>query len=110
VAGPLWLGKIVDAEFCRLMEKAVAENPLRNGWKIRKLLASTKSEAEASITYYVLDRLCKKLALPVPSIKKVADELRKKGFQAVRTHFDTRGIKTDAPISIIKLAIEEALA
>ena len=110
VAGPLWLGKIVDAEFCRLMEKVVAENPLRNGWKIRKLLASTKSEAEASITYYVLDRLCKKLALPVPSIKKVTDELGKKGFQAVRTHFNTRGIKTDAPISIIKLAIEEALA
>ena len=102
ISGPLWLGEIIDAKFCWLMENLVAERPFRQGWKIRRLLASVKGEAKASITYYVLDRMCKKLALPVPSVEKVVDELRKRGFQAVPTHFNVKGIKSNAPLHVIE--------
>jgi len=107
IAGPLWLGEIIDAKFCWLMENVVAEKPFRQGWKIRRLLASAKGEANASITYYILDKMCKKLALPVPSVEKVVDELRKRGFQAVTTHFNTRGIKSNAPVPMIEMVLEK---
>jgi tRNA (guanine26-N2/guanine27-N2)-dimethyltransferase len=110
MAGPLWLGEIIDAKFCWLMENVVAQKPLRQGWKIRRLLASAKSEAKASTTYYVLDKICKKLALPVPSVEKVVDGLKKRGFQAVPTHFNVKGIKSNAPLHVIERAIKEALA
>ena len=69
----------------------------RNSVKISNLLALTKDEASAPITYYVLDKLSGKLGLPSPSIQAFLNALRNSGFQAVQTHFNTRGIRTDAP-------------
>lgn len=110
VTGPLWLGEIINADFCRLMETVISKRPLRQGWEIRRLLALVRGEADSSVTYYVLDTLCKKLALPVPSVENVIDKLRKRGFQAVRTHFETTGIKTNTSLAVIEETIKEALS
>jgi tRNA (guanine26-N2/guanine27-N2)-dimethyltransferase len=96
VGGPLWLGKIFDKEFCELMEQEAKKNTFRLGERIRKVLACAKGEVEAPITYYVIDKLCDVLALPVPPIKKVVEALREGGFQASLTHFNSGGIRTDA--------------
>jgi len=101
-AGPLWLGKISNREFCELMEKEVKQRKFKLEKRIGKILASTKSEIEAPITYYVIDKLCDALALPVPTTKKVVESLQKKGFQASLTHFNSKGIKTDASAAKIK--------
>jgi tRNA (guanine26-N2/guanine27-N2)-dimethyltransferase len=95
-AGPLWLGKIFDKEFCELMQQEAKQRKLRLKERIRKILTLVESEAEAPITYYVIDKLCDALALPVPPVKKVAEILRKNGFQASLTHFNSKGIRTDA--------------
>jgi tRNA (guanine26-N2/guanine27-N2)-dimethyltransferase len=102
VAGPLWLGKIFDKEFCGLMEQEAKHRKLRLGEKIEKVLALTESEGEAPITYYVVDKLCDALALPVPSIKKVVKTLREEGYQAFLTHFNSQGIRTNASATNIK--------
>jgi tRNA (guanine26-N2/guanine27-N2)-dimethyltransferase len=100
-AGPLWLGNIFDSNFIELMIKENKTVAFRNSARITKLLSLTKDEAQAPITYYVVDKLSGKLGLPSPSIQAFTNMLRKNGFQAVQTHFNTRGIRTNAPATTI---------
>lgn len=103
-AGPLWTGLLVDKHFCLSMEKDVIRRRLDEK-VILKLLTLTKNEADASITYYTIDKICDKLGLPIPPLMRVIGELRSKGFQAVRTHFNSNGVKTDAPASVVTLIV-----
>lgn len=95
-AGPLWVGKLSDTPFIELMQTENAHTAFKSGGKISKLLATTKAEADAPPTYFVVDRLCKKLSLPAPSMAMVFQALHEAGFTAIPTHFDTRGIRTNA--------------
>jgi len=101
-AGPLWLGKIFDEEFCALMEEEVAGMNLGQEKKIHKLLSLARIEAEAPVTYYAVDKVCDKLNIRTPPLIKTMNELRAAGFQATPTHFNSRGIRTDAPAKTVK--------
>jgi len=109
IAGPLWIGKIFDREFCELMQQEAKQRKFRLDERIGKILTLIKGEAEASVTYYVIDKLCDLLALPVPSVKKVVEILRKGGFQASLTHFNSKGIKTDASAMNIKQILQRTV-
>jgi len=102
VAGPLWLGKIADKNFCSLMERDAEGRSLRQEKRLLKMLSLVQNEAEAPVTYYTVDKICDKLNLPIPALKKVLDKIKKEGFQAVPTHFNSRGFRTDAPASIVR--------
>ncbi|MEM3697367.1 MAG: tRNA (guanine(10)-N(2))-dimethyltransferase [Candidatus Bathyarchaeia archaeon] len=110
-AGPLWLGKIFDKDFCEKMEKEAQNMTLGYKPKILKILALIKGEVEGPPTYYVINKLCDKLEIPVPSIKKVAKALGEKGFEASLTHFNFDGVRTNAPamklMEILKSCINE---
>lgn len=110
VAGPLWLGRIADKNFCFLMGNEAKERSLRQEKRILKTLTLVQNEAEAQVTYYAVDRICDKLNLPVPPQKKVLDRIKKEGFQAVLTHFNSRGFRTEAPADIIKEIITNLAA
>jgi tRNA (guanine26-N2/guanine27-N2)-dimethyltransferase len=107
IGGPLWLGRIFDESFCRLMEEETKQKELGNKKKIEKILALAKNEADAPIGYYVVDRLCDALNLPVPSVKSVVERLRKEGFQACLTIFNPKGIRSNASAASIKGLVEE---
>ncbi len=109
-AGPLWLGRIADRKFCSLMEKEVEGRGLRQERRLLKMLSLVKNEAEAPVTYFRVDQICDKLNLPVPSQKKVLDKVMEAGFQAVPTHFNSRGFRTDAPAKVVKEVITELAA
>jgi tRNA (guanine26-N2/guanine27-N2)-dimethyltransferase len=96
-AGPLWLGSILDKEFCEAMSGENAHRAFRNSAKIRKLLSLTMGEVDAAPTYYVLDKISAKLSLPAPPVATVLKKLEENGFQVAPTHFNSRGIRTDAP-------------
>jgi len=102
VAGPLWLGKIADRKFCELMAEEAKRRKLRLGDRIGKTLVTVGNEAEAPVTYYVVDKICDALNLPVPPVQKVAWALVEEGFLALPTHFSTKGIKTDSPAVEVK--------
>ncbi len=104
-AGPLWLGKISDGDFCHSMKKGVENRRLKQEKRIFKLLSLIQDEAEAPITYYVIDKICDKLDLPTPSLIGVVKELRRANFQAILTHFNTKGLKTNAPAKAMKEVI-----
>lgn len=108
-AGPLWLGELFDEDFCSLMEKDVERRYLKQEKRIVKLLSLAKNEAKAPITYFVVDKFCDKLNLPTPSTIKVMEELRNMGFQAVLTHFNSKGIRTDASANVVKEIITRVL-
>jgi tRNA (guanine26-N2/guanine27-N2)-dimethyltransferase len=107
VAGPLWLGKIADKAFCSKMEKETEKRSLRQEKRILKILSLVKDEAEASPTYYTVDKICDQLNLPIPPLKKVMERVKKEGFRAAPTHFNSRGIKTDAPANVVKEIIAD---
>jgi tRNA (guanine26-N2/guanine27-N2)-dimethyltransferase len=107
IAGPLWLGKISDANFCALMQNEVENMVLGRKEKILKILALIGNEVNAPITYYVLDKICGKLAIPTPSVKRVLDALREKGFQAYLTHFNFNGVKTNASAIDMKRILQK---
>jgi tRNA (guanine26-N2/guanine27-N2)-dimethyltransferase len=109
-AGPLWLEKIFDSQFCDRMVQENRHTAFRNSGRIDKLIALAKGEAEAPTTYYVIDQISDKLALPVPSVSAMLLKLRDKGFQAVPTHFNSRGIKTDAPALTMQELLQKAAA
>jgi len=102
VAGPLWLGKLFDGQFCELIRKEVKRRAFKQGKKIRKILTLIENEVEAPITYYVVDKLSDSLNLPVPPVKKVIEALKERGFQAVLTHFNSTGIRSNASASDMK--------
>lgn len=109
IAGPLWVGRILDKRFCELMEEEVKRRRLRLANRIEKTLSLIRSEIDAPITYYVVDKLCDALSLPVPPVRKVAETLKGEGYHALLTHFNTRGIRSDAPANVMKNAVREAV-
>jgi tRNA (guanine26-N2/guanine27-N2)-dimethyltransferase len=109
VAGPLWLGEIFQKEFCELMEQEARQRKFRLGERIEKILALVKSEVGAPITYYVVDKLCDMLGLPIPPIKQVVETLREEGFHASLTHFNSRGIRTNASAIDMKALLRKAV-
>ena len=108
-AGPLWLGRIVDKQFCRSVEEEARRKPFKLARRIRRMLNLLENEAEAPVTYYVLDKLCSAFSLPVPSARRVLKILREEGFQAYLTHFNTEGIKSDVSACHMKEILQETV-
>ena len=102
VAGPLWLGKVADESFCSLMKKEADGRGLKQEKRSLKLISLVRNEAEAPITYYVVDKICDKLNLSVPPLMKVVDGVRRASFRATLTHFNSRGVRTGAPANVVK--------
>jgi tRNA (guanine26-N2/guanine27-N2)-dimethyltransferase len=84
------------------MKEEAKQRILRLGEKAENLLTLVKNESGTSVSYYVIDELCHVLRLPVPPVKKVVEALKKAGFEAFLTHFDPRGIKSNAPATKIE--------
>jgi tRNA (guanine26-N2/guanine27-N2)-dimethyltransferase len=100
-AGPLWLGEIFNKRFCDLIIEENKRVAFRNNRKISKILTLTKGEIGGPETYFVIDKISDKLSLPVPSVSSIIQKLQDRGFSAVPTHFNPRGIRTNAPALII---------
>ena len=102
LGGPMWVGRLFDAGFCRLMKDNVHKRSLKVSKRIRKLLDLAEGEAEAPVSYFVIDKLCESMSLPVPSMKDVNQAAEREGFEACLTIFSTRGIKSNMPASKMK--------
>jgi tRNA (guanine26-N2/guanine27-N2)-dimethyltransferase len=110
IAGPLWLSSVADKNFCNLMKNETKERAFKHGEKIHKMLSMIMDEAESPPSYYTLDTLCDRLSLPSPPVKEVINALREHNFQAFPTHFNSRGIKTDASATDMKKSLSYIVA
>ena len=101
-AGPLWLGGIFDLAFIDSLVKENAKTAFRNSGKIGKLLSLTRAEADMPPTYFVLDKLSGKIRLPAPSTAAFFQALHEGGFRAEATHFNSRGVRTNASAAAVQ--------
>jgi tRNA (guanine26-N2/guanine27-N2)-dimethyltransferase len=81
------------------------EMKLKNQKRILKLLPLIEDEMDAPATYYVVDKVCDKLNLSVPPLASVIEALNEAGFQATRTHFNSKAFRTSAPARVVKETI-----
>lgn len=96
IIGPLWIGKLGDIDFInRIIDLINNFNYLNQN--IKKFLKTLLNEYNIITPYYRLDRLYSTLKMNIPPINKVIKNIRDSGYLAYRTHFDPRGIKTNAP-------------
>jgi tRNA (guanine26-N2/guanine27-N2)-dimethyltransferase len=64
-------------------------------------------ESSINAPYYRLDKLCSTLKLNMPSPTIVVNKLAELGYKSSRTHMDPRGVKTNAPHSVLVEVIRE---
>jgi len=110
IAGPLWLGNLLDRAFCtEMITELNREWNMRTRKRLPKLLHILEREADASPTYYVIDKICKKIKANVPPKQQIIGKIVEEGYKAVSTHFNPMGIKTNATIGIVEKSIKNAL-
>ncbi len=104
-SGPLWTGRIQNKEFISKMIAESENKTLNTKNQLLKLLNACLIESEGCPTHYDVHNICKKLKISAPKLDLIFNELEKKGYYAVKTHFNPLGIKTNAPITEIKKII-----
>ncbi len=103
LAGPLWLGRLHDREFC----SGILEEVKKRGFKeAEKLIALCRDELEMP-THYDYHMLCRSLGITAMPTDELVLALREKGYQASRTHFSGISFKTDAGVEEIKKTVLE---
>lgn len=100
--GPLWLGNIQNAEFIKEMIDESNNKKINSEKQALKLLNSCFLEAEAPATFFDVHAICKSLKISAPKFDLILDEMKNRGFIAIKTHYNPLGIKTDAKINDIK--------
>jgi tRNA (guanine26-N2/guanine27-N2)-dimethyltransferase len=107
IAGPLWLGKLADLDFCReIYEETEKTFPLEKK-QLLKLISLVMGEINLPPTYFVVDKVCKNLGLSSAPRDIIIRKLVKMGYEASRTHFNSQGIKSNASILTIKENVKE---
>lgn len=102
VSGPLWVGPLVDKRFCQDMLTHIPTASSRERYRLVKLLQMIQREANFPPTYFVTDRICQKIGVPSQPKHEIIRRLLDQDYRATQTHFNIRGIKTDAPIDVVK--------
>jgi tRNA (guanine26-N2/guanine27-N2)-dimethyltransferase len=101
VVGPLYRGPLCDHGIIDEMLEEAEGLELAAPEKVISFLKSFRQECGITKPYYRIDRICSMLGVSMPRPAAVAEALREEGYRAVRTVFDPRGVKTDAPHSIV---------
>jgi tRNA (guanine26-N2/guanine27-N2)-dimethyltransferase len=102
--GPLWLGGICNRRTLDLMLSQIGTMPLGTQKDLVKLLKVSNDELSTS-SFYDYHHIAKLLGCSPPHIETVLERIWKAGYPATRTHFSGYGIKTEAPLAVIKNAV-----
>lgn len=103
--GPLWLGPLATPDVLSALVPSEWTGPAA-----ARLLDRLRAEAEMPPFFVTTDDLARSSRGSPPRLERFLDNLRSMGFRATRTHFHTRGVKTDAPPGEAFRAFREAAA
>jgi tRNA (guanine26-N2/guanine27-N2)-dimethyltransferase len=106
VGGPLWTGRLADADYLSVMA-SMSEN-LPGEARLSRLIALLKEENALPPTFFNIDLHCSRLRIRSQPTERVLNSLKDAGFRAARTHFDERGIKSDASTSEFQRILRES--
>lgn len=86
-AGPLWLGRLWDKKLTKDFE----------------LIKYIKEESEIdTLGFYDTHKMAKVFEKQAPRLDILMEKIRNKGYKVSRTHFKPEGIRTNAPLELIK--------
>jgi tRNA (guanine26-N2/guanine27-N2)-dimethyltransferase len=108
VEGPLWLGDLADEGFCSDMVECSEDSFIGSNRRLMKIIGNVRGEIGMPPGLFVIDELTSDLGVASMRIEPVIDGLKTAGFKATRSHADSRGLKTDAPVEAVKRIILEA--
>ncbi len=96
--GPLWISKLGVPEFIYKILDHIRKTPttILHLAYLKDFLKILKDEYNINNPYYRYDLFCGMLGKTMPTRDKLIESLREQGFNAVKTHFDPRGVKTNA--------------
>ncbi len=107
-AGPLWIEKIHNKSFLKMIINSNENINYSNKKKISKILQFAIDEIDMPVSYYDIHKLSQKLKLQsVPKMDIVLNKIRQVGYRASRTHFEFTSIKTNMKIDVIKKTLLE---
>ena len=101
-AGPLWTGLLWRQQLVKRMCVLNKNDGLKSFLKI--ILNESCSN---KIGFYALPRLCSLLHVAVPPRDDIIDFLYQKRFSCTPTHFSVDGLKTEAPLSLLRKFIND---
>jgi len=104
-AGPLWIGNIQSRPHIEELLAISSRSPWRYSKEAISLIQILAAEAGLPPLFVTVDEISKMLRAREISPDKLISVLVKEGYKASRTHFNRKGVRTDAPFStVIKLA------
>jgi tRNA (guanine26-N2/guanine27-N2)-dimethyltransferase len=107
-AGPLWIDEIHDLKFINKLLEINESSSFKNKKRIEKLLNIITEEINMPVSYFNIHKICQTLKLnSIPKIREIIDMIKKKGYQASRTHFDFLSIKSNMDLVAIKNSLIE---
>ena len=98
VGGPMWLGELADAAFCDEMLARSDGSALSSDRRLMRLIRLVRGEVGLKPAFYNMDMLCSRVGVASLPMDDILSALSGAGFEAARTHFDGRGVKTDASV------------
>jgi tRNA (guanine26-N2/guanine27-N2)-dimethyltransferase len=99
--GPLWTGSIQDPDLLSRLEASVPGSGIAEPDLLSKIIRICKNEPALSFSYDY-HYLAKKFRVSPGPIAGVLDKIRDHGYEAARVHYSGYGIKTDAPLDVIR--------
>ncbi len=106
-AGPLWLGPICDPEFVEhLTMEIMLDEYASSRRRLLRLLSILREEAGLQLPYYyTVSEIAQRAGTCEVSPRKLVVALRELGYKACQTHFDPKGVKTNADLeALVKIS------
>jgi tRNA (guanine26-N2/guanine27-N2)-dimethyltransferase len=101
--GPLWIEEIHDLNFINKLLELNKISELTNKKRIEKLLNLISNEINMPVSYFNIHKISRTLKLnSIPKIGDIISVIKKRGYQASRTHFDFLSIKSNMDLDAIK--------
>jgi tRNA (guanine26-N2/guanine27-N2)-dimethyltransferase len=102
IAGPLWLGELAEKEFTKKMLGNLEKLKYLYNTKSDKIINKVFNEIGYSVGFFNIDNICSLVGIKsIPTVRAI-NNIQKNGYSVTLTHFDNRGIKTDANIIELK--------
>lgn len=106
-AGPLWLGKLSDKKHLKAVKEDLPSRKFELINKEMKLINTCLDEVDGPPAFYDIHEISSKEGTSPPKLEKLIDKIQTRGFFASRTHFSGTGIRTNAPLKILKKLVSK---
>ncbi len=101
--GPMWVGEMHDFSF---LNNSKIPEWLPTKKILKKYLSIWKNEK--FLFFYHLPSISSELRVSTPSPRQIIENLKEQGYEAYPTQFSPQGIRSNAPVDVLKDIIKSA--